>query len=211
MTPTQHVTPVAGLLVIDSIIVTPSPSPAIALEGAVTGAVPARLVVRGSRQTLSTDITVDGSRWTATLPLLHSMWGRPALPPRSGPYVVIAQAADGSPLGIEVDTELPAPQLIEGLTRVSFDDLEDGLDVRFSAPLSDRERGPLQQAALEADYRSARFEPINAVFFESFYGQNASCNPRAIDRELARLRPDITRYWSVADASVEVPPGAVAL
>src|SRR5450830_459856 len=176
MTPTQHVTPVAGLLVIDSIIVTPSPSPAIALEGAVTGAVPARLVVRGSRQTLSTDITVDGSR-----------------------------------LGIEVATELPAPHLIEGLTRVSFDDLEDGLDVRFSAPLSDRERGPLQQAALEADYRSARFEPINAVFFESFYGQNASCNPRAIDRELARLRPDITRYWSVADASVEVPPGAVAL
>ncbi|HAM26291.1 MAG TPA: glycosyl/glycerophosphate transferase [Microbacteriaceae bacterium] len=211
MTPSENVMPVAGLLVIDSVTVLTSLSPAIAIRGELTVGNPSQLVLRGSRQTICCDIVVTGSRWSATVPLLNSVWGGPLLPPRSGRYVVIASDATGAPLAIEVDAELPAPQLIEGATRVFFDDLEDGLDVRFAAPLSDRERGPLQQAALEADYRSARLDPINAVFFESFYGQNASCNPRAIDRELARLRPDITRYWSVADASVEVPPGAVAL
>ena len=47
----------------------------------------------------------------------------------------------------------------------------------------------------------------NAVFFESFYGRNASCNPLAIDRELARRAPGVTRYWSVVDLSVAGPRG----
>jgi len=65
------------------------------------------------------------------------------------------------------------------------------------------------QAVLEKRYAAHR-EPLeNAVFFESFYGRNASCNPLAIDRELARVSPAVTRYWSVVDLSVAVPPGAV--
>ena len=47
------------------------------------------------------------------------------------------------------------------------------------------------------------------MFFESFYGRNASCNPLAIDRELARRAPGVTRYWSVVDLSVAVPEGAI--
>jgi CDP-glycerol glycerophosphotransferase len=50
-----------------------------------------------------------------------------------------------------------------------------------------------------------------SVFFESFHGRNASCNPAAIDRELARALPDVRRYWSVVDDGVEVPEGAVAV
>jgi CDP-glycerol glycerophosphotransferase len=67
------------------------------------------------------------------------------------------------------------------------------------------------QDALERRYatRPSGFE--NAVFFESFYGRNASCNPLAIDRELARRAPAVTRYWSVVDLSVAVPPGAPPL
>ena len=49
------------------------------------------------------------------------------------------------------------------------------------------------------------------MFFESFYGQSVSCNPHAIDRSLARMRPDIRRYWSVVDGSVAVPDGAVRI
>ena len=49
------------------------------------------------------------------------------------------------------------------------------------------------------------------MFFESFYGQSVSCNPHAIDRSLARTRPDIRRYWSVVDGSVAVPEGAVRI
>ena len=42
-----------------------------------------------------------------------------------------------------------------------------------------------------------------------FHGRNASCNPAALDRELGRVAPGVTRYWSVVDEAVEVPPGAV--
>ncbi len=49
----------------------------------------------------------------------------------------------------------------------------------------------------------------NAVFFESFYGRQITCNPLALDREIARRAPEITRYWSVIDERQAVPDGAV--
>jgi CDP-glycerol glycerophosphotransferase (TagB/SpsB family) len=52
---------------------------------------------------------------------------------------------------------------------------------------------------------------LEAVFFESFFGRNATCNPRAIDREVARRRPDLPRFWSVDDYSIEVPEGSTPL
>ncbi|MBP1324836.1 CDP-glycerol glycerophosphotransferase (TagB/SpsB family) [Leucobacter exalbidus] len=50
-----------------------------------------------------------------------------------------------------------------------------------------------------------------AVFFESFYGRQVSCNPLAIDREIAARAPHVTRYWSVTSETQQVPEGAVAL
>ena len=49
------------------------------------------------------------------------------------------------------------------------------------------------------------------AFFESFHGRNISCNPAAIDRELARRAPGVRRVWSVVDDAVEPPPGAQAV
>ncbi|MGG5257977.1 CDP-glycerol glycerophosphotransferase family protein [Phycicoccus avicenniae] len=49
------------------------------------------------------------------------------------------------------------------------------------------------------------------AFFESFHGRNVSCNPAAIDRELARVAPGVERVWSVARDGVEVPEGATAV
>jgi CDP-glycerol glycerophosphotransferase len=54
-------------------------------------------------------------------------------------------------------------------------------------------------------------EPSGVVFFESFNGRNVSCNPAAIDRELARRAPCAQRVWSVLDARTPVPPGARAV
>lgn len=51
----------------------------------------------------------------------------------------------------------------------------------------------------------------NAVFFESFYGRQVSCNPLAIDREIAARFPAIARYWSVTSERQEVPEGATPL
>lgn len=48
----------------------------------------------------------------------------------------------------------------------------------------------------------------SSVYFESFYGRQVSCNPAALDREIARVAPGVTRYWGVVDESVEVPAGA---
>ncbi|HEY0261132.1 MAG TPA: CDP-glycerol glycerophosphotransferase family protein [Lacisediminihabitans sp.] len=192
--------------VIDTVVVTATDSPSVIFEG--HGMLRGADLV-GSRQSLAAEVTWRGDTWRAEVPLLDSSWRGPLLPPRSGRYVLTAAGPD--PIPVSSTAELPAPQLLPGVTRVSFAAGENGLEIVFAAPLTDRERGSLQQASLEADYRATAYEPLNAVFFESFWGQNASCNPRAIDRSLARLRPDITRYWSVADASVEVPEGAVAL
>jgi CDP-glycerol glycerophosphotransferase (TagB/SpsB family) len=49
------------------------------------------------------------------------------------------------------------------------------------------------------------------AFFESFHGRNVSCNPAAIDRELARVAPHVERVWSVSRDGVEVPEGATAV
>ncbi|EYT52979.1 glycosyl/glycerophosphate transferase [Leucobacter sp. UCD-THU] len=50
-----------------------------------------------------------------------------------------------------------------------------------------------------------------SVFFESFYGRQVSCNPLALDREISRRFPQLTRYWSVTGERQRVPEGAVPL
>jgi CDP-glycerol glycerophosphotransferase len=188
--------------IIDTVVVRATDRPAIVVSGSFDGAAPVLELV-GSRLALPATVTTDVDRFTAIIPLLTSQWLSPMLPPRSGEYTLTGEQA--------LDAELPAPQLLKGITRVSFESREGRLITIFAAPLNDRERGSQQQAALDSDYRATRYEPIDAVFFESFYGRNASCNPLAIDRAIARQRPDVQRYWSVADASVQVPEGATAI
>lgn len=47
------------------------------------------------------------------------------------------------------------------------------------------------------------------VFFESFYGRQVSCNPLAIDTEIAARYPQLPRYWSVTSERQQVPAGAI--
>ncbi|MCS3427965.1 CDP-glycerol glycerophosphotransferase family protein [Leucobacter aridicollis] len=49
------------------------------------------------------------------------------------------------------------------------------------------------------------------VFFESFYGRQVSCNPLALDREIAARYPELPRYWSVTSERQDVPAGATAV
>ena len=174
------------------------------VEGPVDDHTPAIAVLKGARVELSAPITVDDDRWTARIPLTVARWGSEPLPAPSGRYEL--ELLDAS--GIVLRTSLtPTVRLLPGMVRVEVD----GAVVTLSAPLTDDERGAANQARLESEYRSRTVTPADAVFFESFYGQNASCNPRAIDAALARLSPDTIRYWSVVDASVAVPDGAVAI
>lgn len=57
--------------------------------------------------------------------------------------------------------------------------------------------------------RSSELQPT--IFFESFYGTSATCNPFALDREISTRYPELPRFWSVTNESVSVPPGAIPI
>lgn len=176
-----------------------------------TGERPAALWLAGARARVDAALTGRGKTWTARLPLEASRWGGPVLPLPSGDYDVrVRWSSDGDGNGNgdgdgdRLDGELSATTF-PGV-RVSFDDST----VRISAPISPEYGSGEGQAALERRYVHQRGTTLeNAVFLESFYGRSASCNPLAIDRELQRVAPDVVRYWSVVDFSVQVPDGAI--
>jgi CDP-glycerol glycerophosphotransferase len=193
---------------VDSVVVAPDAAPALVLSGS---GVPASGSLHGPRLEIEGTVAVRGGRWTATFPLLASRWHGALLPAPSGIYSLVLRGHDGSELSATVTTSADDEVLIGGVMRISTSTEGGSFAVTISPPLTDDERGPERQTALEAEYRSAKNTPLDAVFFESFYGRSASCNPLALDREFAASLPHITRYWSVVDASVEVPDGSVAL
>lgn len=179
--------------------------PGLALTG--SGPTPASLELVGPRLRITGIVEATTEGWKGTLPLHASRWGSPALPPPSGTYRLLL---GGRGVRRDERTTLPEAQLVPDQFRLTIG-LRKGshTTITFSPPLTDEEVGASNQSRLEAHYRSTKVEPRAAVFFESFYGQNASCNPLALDRAIAQLRPDVTRYWAVADSSVDIPDGAI--
>ncbi len=152
---------------------------------------------------------VTGGGLSVRLPLLLERWGASGLALPSGDYRL---TLDGEvPTSrVLVDVQLP-PHFAHPLFRAELHATAGGLVLRVGAPLADDERGRRNQRRLERAYRRIRHAPEDAVFLESFYGQSASDNPLGIARMLRRMRPDVTRYWSVIDGSVAVPEGDVRL
>lgn len=146
---------------------------------------------------------------TATFPLLTERWGEPGLALPSGAYRL---AISGTPPTTRVTVAGALPAAVEHeLFHAAVSAEAGGLVVRVTPPLAEDERGPRAQKRLERAYRRGRAGTEDAVFLESFYGQSASDNPLGIDRALAALRPETTRYWSVVDGSVAIPPGGVRI
>jgi len=164
-----------------------------------TGARPASAVLVGPRARVSARLTGGGKTWKATLPLRVSRWGGAELPLPVGRYELIVDGADVD--GAEVE-----PTLLPSL-RIEVR----GAEVTVAPPIAPIYETAEGQRTLEQRYAYQIGAGENAVFFESFYGQTAGCNPRAIDRVLAERAPSVTRYWSVTDLSVEVPEGAIAV
>ena len=207
MTDAEH--PQPDEVTLDTVRIEHATPPRIVVTGSYRGAAPSAVSLTGSRQHLTAELETADGTWRAGVPLLISRWGSAPLAPRSGAYRLQVETGHGV-AAVRIATQLPAPTLVQNVARIAVHESADPaaprvLMVDFTAPLTAAEFGPEQQSRLEAEYRSAAYQPLNAVFFESFFGQSASCNPLAIDRALAELRPDIARYWSVADASVAVP------
>jgi CDP-glycerol glycerophosphotransferase (TagB/SpsB family) len=187
--------------------------PTLELSGRTEGAIESLALV-GPRQTLHAAVEQHGDRFTAVIELVGERWGRPGLAPPSGEYRLETRFA-GQPHATAraaVQGALAEPVVAEHpLLRAELRADAGTLVLRVEPPLAKSERGASAQKRLEAQYRRRTATPENAVFFESFYSQTVACNPLAIDRELARVRPDITRYWSVVDRSIAVPEGAIAI
>ncbi|MGO2745823.1 CDP-glycerol glycerophosphotransferase family protein [Microbacterium sp.] len=163
------------------------------------GPAPADGSLDGPRARVSASITGDGERWQAVFPLQAARWGGQLLPLPSGEYRLSIAGADLSEIA-------QAPLVLSGL-RVTLQ----GDRVEIAPPLDPADETAAGQSTLEERYVAQAGGDENAVFFESFYGQSAGCNPLAIDRELAARAPGVTRYWSVVDLSVPVPDGAIAV
>jgi CDP-glycerol glycerophosphotransferase len=178
-----------------------SARPALLLDG--DGAEPASVALVGKRARSEGEVRGDGETWHAVVPLTAARWGGPELPLPTGRYRLAVTDAGGVPL--DADAEAPLAQL--GALRA---ELAAGV-VTIGPPMDPAYDSHEGQDALERRYATRPADLEDAVFFESFYGRNVSCNPLAIDRELARVAPGVTRYWSVVDLSVPVPEGAVAV
>ena len=168
-----------------------------------SGPRPASVDLIGPRARVAGKLTGRGTTWRAVLPLRASRWGGAELPLPTGAYELRVVLSDGAIA--EPPAVLPLVQL--GTLRASLE----GTTLTIGPPIDPAYDSGEGQAALERRYATRPAALENAVFFESFYGRNASCNPLAIDRELSRRSPDLTRYWSVVDLSVPVPDGAIAV
>lgn len=171
------------------------------LELSGAGARPERAELVGPRARVSGEITGADAQWHAVFALRAARWGGPELPLPSGDYDVVVTAADGT----RVEPVATVPPTMLGTVRAELE----GTVLRIGPPVDPAYDSGDGQAALERRYATRPGDLENAVFFESFYGRNASCNPLAIDRELARVAPGVARYWSVVDLSVAVPDGAI--
>ncbi len=170
------------------------------------------LALVGARKAITGAVEQRGEEFTATFALVGDRWGHARLAPPSGDYRLETrfEGAVHATARAVVAAE-PAPEVRTELLRAQVLADAGTLVLRVAAPLADDERGASAQKRLEKHYRSRTATPEKAVFFESFYSQTVACNPLAIDRELARVRPDVTRYWSVVDRSIAVPEGAIAI
>ncbi len=181
----------------------------------LTGTAPrgiASLALVGARHTLTADLAQQGTHFTAGFRLVGERWNSVGLAPPSGDYRLETRFDESErSTARAVVTAAPHPSVSSELLRAELVADAGTLTLRVAAPLADDERGASAQKRLEKQYRRRTATPENAVFFESFYSQTVACNPLAIDRELARVRPDVTRYWSVVDRSIAVPEGAIAI
>lgn len=177
--------------------------PGATLVLAGEGTVPAEVVLEGGRARVQATVSASETGWTARVPLRAARWGGPELPLPSGVYNLRVTGSDGQ----DAPLESSLPSTLLGTLRATLN----AAVLVVGPPVDPAYDSGEGQDALERRYASRLGESEHSVFFESFYGRNASCNPLAIDRELVRRAPGLTRYWSVVDLSVQVPEGAVAV
>ncbi|MGH1563801.1 CDP-glycerol glycerophosphotransferase family protein [Mumia sp. DW29H23] len=168
----------------------------------------------GPRTDSAVQVQVVGGRFEVRVPLCAAsdLWSSDPLPLPIGTYRSEATTPDGEVLHVRLAQEAVdrscgrwtfGPELAVRPERGARGRLE----VRLAPPRAPEEWSELGQRREDEAYRTRTYAPEDAVFFESFLGKRAACNPLAIRNELARRRPDLRRVWGVFESSVPVPPG----
>lgn len=169
-------------------------------------ATPVAVRLRGARETIAGELVV-GETTEAAVPLTRSRWGGPRLVLPSDAYVVELVDASGARIELAPPASLPRPELALD-ARIAIEQREASLAVVLAPPLTDAERAPGAQRALQRRHLRSP-EPRRAVMLEAFYGTAASCNPAGVDRAIAAIAPEVERAWSTVDGSVPIPEGTV--
>ncbi|WP_127479196.1 bifunctional glycosyltransferase/CDP-glycerol:glycerophosphate glycerophosphotransferase [Nocardioides pantholopis] len=159
-----------------------------------------------------------GADWTRlAFPERVPRFGNPPTAlPRAG-FALVATTADG----VDLEGE-PAPDLRSSLPADRFDGTlrvhlrlrrSGALGLLVALPLDARAATPAGQTRLRRAYQAATGRspdvPAGSVLLVSGRGSRVDGDPLAIDRELARSRPDLVRYWAVRDHGSPVPEGSL--
>jgi len=191
--------------------------PLLTVTGAQHG-LPAgsRFELVGPRQTLTADAVLDDSTFEVAF-ALHATAPFAAGPtaPRVGTYALHAVDPEGhrvavASVGDTLAATLPVGDLVPSVAVLLERGATGRFRVRVSPPYAGAERARFYQVQRRASFRQDH-QVTDSVYLECFDGRSAGDSPLAIDAELARRRPDLTRFWAVADYSVEVPDDAVPL
>lgn len=205
----------SSLLVVTQVELAPGDVPQLSLAGTWRGsATCVDMSMRGRRQELPAETVLhpDGT-WTAIVPLLAGQWGAPGQLPRTGSYTLRASDPQGRSVRMMSSLAVVArtPEKLDVPQARLWLEIGSGraLALRVGVTRAEHELGSYHQRRMERAYRTEDHRPQQSVYFESFHGRVAACNPYALDRVIAREHPDLIRYWGVADISVPVPDGAV--
>jgi CDP-glycerol glycerophosphotransferase len=205
----------AARLWVDQISVEDGKDPSLTVTGRWYGseATPKELVLQGSRVKVpAAELETDDAHFRAVFGLRHrDRWADSARPLRSDSYQLVVPGRPAARPSEALLERLPEALTIEThQVRIEVDG-EARFLLNLSAPRALSETGAYPQRLLQDMHRDAPVDPEDAVIFNSFDGASAYDQPRAIHDELAQRRPDLTRYWVVADGSLEIPPGSVPL
>lgn len=206
-----------GMALIDGVTAVLDDDPRLLISGRFLGTLADPcLVLSGARQRVLAELQIgEDNSFTGFIPLLVSEWDGPRLPLSAGSLRLRGIDAAGQGFRVacvdEVIAQTPMTHRTPSFRVKLQTSSKRRLRVLVGPPRRDDELGSFHQRRLEAAYRKQVFKPAEAVYFESFYGRKANDNPYALDRVIARRYPELTRYWGVVDASVPVPPGAIAV
>ncbi|QKW39035.1 CDP-glycerol glycerophosphotransferase family protein [Actinomadura sp. NAK00032] len=175
------------------------------------GTRPDRLIMRRRRTSDVHEVPLswDGPAFTALLNARRES----GFPLPTGRWDLYVPGAHGEiNMGIDRATRraLPEPRFV-GVHELSLQSHRgDLLHLWIRTALSDDERGAYAQRRLQRHYySSANTAPLrDLVVFESYFGRQYSCNPRAVFEEMQRREPGLEYVWFTAEGQFDVPEGA---